>query len=196
MIRLALLRHGPTAWNADKRLQGRSDQPLSPDGEAALAAARVPDAYRRFRWLTSPLRRARRTADLLDLDAAIEPAAVEMDFGDWEGRRLSDVRAADPHGVRANEDRGLDFTPPGGESPRMVQARLAPLLRRLAAERRDTGVVTHKGVIRALIAQATGWPMLGTPPVKPNWRALHLFSVDADGLPRLIEANIQLDERP
>ncbi|WPZ35416.1 histidine phosphatase family protein [Thalassobaculum sp. OXR-137] len=192
MTRLALLRHGPTAWNAEKRLQGRADQPLSPDGEAQVRTWTLPPDLSGFRWLTSPLIRARRTAALIGVEATEEPAAIELDFGAWEGRRLSEIRAEDPDGTAANEARGVDFTPPGGESPRAVQARLAPLLAKLAAEDRDTGIVTHKGVIRALLSLATGWPMVDKPPVKLFWDRVHLFDLAADGTPRLTQPNLPL----
>lgn len=196
MTRLAMLRHGPTAWNGEKRLQGRADQPLSPDGELQVRSWTLPPEIAGFRWLTSPLIRARRTAELIGtpegIEAGIEPAAIELDFGAWEGRRLSQIRAEDPDGTAANEARGLDFTPPGGESPRIVQNRLVPLLARLAAEGRDTGIVTHKGVIRALLSLATGWPMTDKPPVKLLWDRVHLFDLGADGTPRLIQPNLPL----
>jgi len=196
MTRLAVLRHAPTDWNAEKRLQGRSDQPLSVAGEIQARAWRLPPALAGFRWLTSPLLRARRTAELLGVEAEVEPAVVELDFGDWEGRILDEIRAADPTGTAANEARGLDFRPPGGESPRDVQARLTPLLRRLAAEERDTTIVTHKGVIRALLSLATGWPMLDKPPVKLRWDRVHSFTLGADGAPRPDQLNLPLDTCP
>ncbi len=196
MTRLALLRHGPTAWNGEKRLQGRSDQPLSAEGEARVRAWTLPPEIAGFRWLTSPLIRARRTAELVGVDAALEPAATELDFGVWEGRRLADIRAEDPDGTAANEARGLDFTPPGGESPRAVQARLLPLLARLAADGRDTGIVSHKGVIRALLSLATGWPMVDKPPVKLFWDRVHLFALDPDGTPHLAQPNLSLKADP
>lgn len=196
MTRLALLRHGPTAWNAEKRLQGRADQPLSSDGEAQIRTWTLPTELAGFRWLASPLRRARRTAELIGVDAAVEPAAIELDFGDWEGRRLAEIRSTDPAGTEANEARGLDFRPPGGESPRDVQARLAPLLARLAAEGRDTGIVSHKGVIRALLSLATGWPMVDKPPVKLYWDRVHLFELDTGGTPRLVRPNLILKADP
>lgn len=196
MTRLALLRHGPTAWNGEKRLQGRADQPLSAEGEAQVRSWTLPPQVAGFRWLTSPLLRARRTAALIGVEAAIEPAAIELDFGAWEGRRLSEIRAEDPTGVAVNEARGLDFTPPGGESPRDVQARLAPLLARLAAQGRDTGIVTHKGVIRALLSLATGWPMVDKPPVKLFWDRVHLFELAADGTLHLVQPNLPLKADP
>lgn len=191
-MRLALLRHGPTAWNAEKRMQGRADQPLSEHGEAEVRSWVLPPALKAFDWRTSPLIRARRTAELIGVTAEIEPAAVELDFGTWEGRRLAEIRAEDPAGTEANEARGLDFRPPGGESPRDVQHRLAPLLARLGAAGRDTGIVTHKGVIRALLALATGWPMVDKPPVKLYWDRVHLFALDPDGTPHLDQPNVTL----
>lgn len=196
MTRLALLRHGPTVWNGEKRLQGRADRPLSPAGEAEVRSWVLPLEIASFRWLTSPLIRARRTAELIGVDAAIEPAVIELDFGAWEGRRLADIRAEDPGGTEANEARGLDFCPPGGESPRDVQARLAPLLARLAQEGLDTGIVSHKGVIRALLSLATGWPMVDKPPVKLFWDRVHLFELAAGGTPRLIQPNLPLKADP
>lgn len=191
-MRLALLRHGPTAWNAEKRMQGRADQPLSEQGEAEVRSWVLPPELKEFDWRTSPLIRARRTAELVGVAAEIEPAAVELDFGAWEGRRLAEIRAEDPAGTAANEARGLDFRPPGGESPRNVQQRLAPLLASLAAAGRDTGIVTHKGVIRALLSLATGWPMVDKPPVKLYWDRVHLFALDPEGTPRLEQPNVTL----
>lgn len=193
MMRLALLRHGPTEWNAERRLQGRADIPLSPAGRAAVARRRIPPELAGLRWLASPLARARETARLLGIEAAEEPALIEMDYGAWEGRTLAAIRAAAPVAAAANEARGLDFRPPGGESPRDVQARLSVLARRLLAEGRDTAAVTHKGVIRAALALATGWDMTGRPPLRLDWTAAHLFLLDAAGTWSLERADIPLE---
>lgn len=194
MIRLALLRHGPTEWNAARRLQGRADLPLSAAARAALARRRPPAELAGFRWLASPLLRARETARLLGVTAASEPALIEMDYGAWEGRSLAELRAEDPAGVAANEARGLDLRPSGGESPREVQARLARLAGRLLAARGDVAAVTHKGVIRAALALATGWDMTGKPPVRLDWAAAHLFLLAADGRWALLQPNLPLPE--
>ena len=192
MIRLVLLRHGPTDWNAEHRLQERADIPLSDAGRAAVARRKLPAELDGFRWLASPLARARQTAQALGVTAVPEPALIEMDYGTWEGLTLAEARAGDP-GAPANEARGLDFTPPGGESPRAVQARLVELGGRLLADRRDTAAVTHKGVIRAALALATGWDMTGKPPVRLDWTAAHLFRLDADGHWSLERPNIPLE---
>ncbi|HEX6959072.1 MAG TPA: histidine phosphatase family protein [Ferrovibrio sp.] len=193
MTRLVFLRHGPTDWNASGRLQGRNDQPLSAAGRSSLSGRRLPAPLIRRRWYSSPLRRARETADRLGISALIEPALIEMDWGRYEGCTLSELRARHGEAFAANEARGLDFLPPDGESPRQVQDRLRPWLRNIAAAGIDAGAVTHKGVIRAMMAMAYDWPMLGKPPVKLDWRCLHDFDIDRDGRPRPAAMNMSLE---
>ncbi len=193
MISLALLRHGPTAWNADKRLQGRTDTPLTAEARATLAAQAPPGWTAGWQWRSSPLCRAVETARALGREPAIDPALVEMDWGDYEGRTIAELRSRYGAAFAAAEDRGLDFQPPGGESPAMVQARLRPWLVSLD---RDTVAVTHKGVIRAVLCLATGWDMMGRPPAKLDWRALHRFAIDRDGTITLDQANLPLEGRP
>lgn len=189
MTVLALLRHGPTAWSREHRLQGRTDLPLDAATKVDIASWRLPAELTGARWLTSPLRRARDTAKLLDLEAAVEPRLVEMNWGAWEGKSVGELRRL-AAAFTAEEARGLDLTPPGGESPRMVQHRLMPLLARLADGGGMVGAVTHKGVIRALFALATGWAMLGKPPEKLAWDALHLFRLGRHGGLRVERLNL------
>lgn len=182
MTRLAVIRHGPTAWNAEKRLQGRADVPLSADGRAAVATWRLPFDASGFAWMSSPLCRAVETAEILGArDLVVEPRITETDWGAWEGRRLADLRQELGAAMTENEARGLDFQPMGGESPRQVQMRLRPWLGDVAARRDATLAVAHKGVIRALLALATGWTMTGDPPVKLGRAAAHLFRLDGAG---------------
>jgi probable phosphoglycerate mutase len=201
MIPLLLIRHGPTDWNAAGRIQGHSDRPLSAAGRRAVRAWRLPDevtaAAHTWDWLVSPLARARQTLALLTPEvrgstARVEPALIEMHWGAWEGQRLADLRRADADQVAAIEARGLDFRPPGGESPRDVQARLAPLLAAVAARRRPAIAITHKGVIRAVYARASGWDMTGRPPLRLRESCAHRFLLAADGTPHLDQANISL----
>ncbi|MEE8246650.1 MAG: histidine phosphatase family protein [Alphaproteobacteria bacterium] len=196
MTRLALLRHGRTPWNQAGRMQGRADIPLSAAARAALARRRPPAELDGALWVTSPLARAVETAKLLGACAvAIEPRLVEMDWGDWEGRTLESLRRELGPAFADNERRGLDFTPAGGESPRAVQSRLRPWLAEVGAGGRLVAAVTHKGVIRAVLALACDWDMTGAPPVKLEWCCAHLFWVDAQGRPRLGRPNLALEER-
>ena len=188
MIQLALLRHAETAWSAEGRIQGRSDPPLSEAGRAALGTVRMPDACRGMRVVTSPLARCVETAALLGApDASREPRLAEMSWGKWEGRRLEDLRAELGATMRENEARGLDFRPDGGESPREVLARVREWLAELSG---PTLAITHRGVIRAVLAEATGWDMRGKPPAKLDWNAFHIFEV-LGGKPRVDRLNVQ-----
>ncbi|HLI10218.1 MAG TPA: histidine phosphatase family protein [Alphaproteobacteria bacterium] len=193
MTALALIRHGATDWSEAGRLQGRADPPLSAAGLAQIAAWRPPPLLDGFTWMTSPLARARQTAEhLCGRAAAVEPALIEMAWGAWEGRTLDALRRELGPEMARNEARGLDFRPPGGESPREVQARLAPWLARLAGEGRSVAAVTHKGVIRAVLALATGWDFQAKPPARLDWSCAHLFTLTADGRPRISRLNLPL----
>jgi broad specificity phosphatase PhoE len=190
-----MLRHGPTAWTAERRLQGRTDMALSAGGRATVLSWRLPRQTAGFAWVTSPLARARETAALLDHgDAPADARLVEMSFGDWEGRRLADLRAELGAAMEALEGRGLDFRAPGGESPRDVQQRLAPFLLEVGRGRGDLVAVAHKSVIRSLYALATGWPMLGRSPDRLAEFALHLFVVDTEGKPAVHRLNLPLEQ--
>jgi probable phosphoglycerate mutase len=190
------MRHGATRWNAQGRIQGQSEQPLSPAGRASLAGLRVPPAFASFAWTTSPLGRARETAKLLGGRAIkCEPRLIEMDWGGFAGRTLKDLRAELGADLARLEALGLDFRPPGGESPRDVQLRLTSYMRQVAASGRDTIAVTHKGVIRAALAVASDWDMTVKPPVKLAWLGLHEFRIDGSGALELVRANIPLVAR-
>ncbi len=193
---LLLLRHGPTAWNAEGRIQGRSDTPLSPRGEAAVSTWHLPPEVEQAQWYVSPLLRARHTASLLGHgEALVEPCLIEADWGIWEGECLGDLRARLGAELGENEARGLDFRPPEGESPRDLQQRVAPFLRRLAEAGGPAVAVTHKGIIRAVYALASGWDLRGGPPVKLKNEHAHLFSLAAGGTPRVLRLNLPLNPK-
>lgn len=197
MTLLALIRHAPTVWNAEGRLQGRRDTELSEEGRAALRTWAPPKALTGFDWISSPLGRTMETArHLAGRTVATDARLIEMDWGEWEGenrKELSERLGAD---FRENETRGLDFTPPGGESPRMVQARLTPLLADLAKAGRPTVAVTHRGVIRAAASLATGWDFMGKPPVKGMHGTYNLFRLGDGGALTVKALDAPLDLEP
>src|SRR6266852_6014115 len=178
LILLAMLRHGDTAWSAEGRIQGRSDVPLSDAGRLAVQSVRLPKICAEMRVITSPLARCVETAALLGApQAAREPRLIETSWGEWEGRRLAEVREELGAAMAQNEARGWDFRPAGGESPREV---LAPVRSWLAELSVPTLAITHRGVIRAIYAAAAGWDLRGKPPAKLDWGALQLFRLGAD----------------
>jgi broad specificity phosphatase PhoE len=188
MTLLALIRHMPTVWNKEGRLQGQRDTPLDPD---AIPDWRLPSELAGFRFFASPLTRAQQTASRLGITPQIDPRLIEMSWGAWEGYTLAELRASFAD-IDELEAQGLDFRTPGGESPRDVQQRLRPLLAEIAASGVPTAAVTHKGIIRPIFALATGWDMLGKPPHRLDWSSVHLYRLDPTGHPSVERLNIPL----
>jgi len=130
MGRVLLLRHGETEWSRTGRHTGLTDIELTAAGEVeARRAARLFAGLHPLLVVSSPLRRARRTAELVGLAALgpvqTDPDLVEWDYGRFEGRTSEDIRAEDPSwSIWA--DGG-----PGGESPAEVGARLDRVLARI-----------------------------------------------------------------
>ncbi len=195
---VAFIRHGSTAWNEQHRMQGRRDIPLSASGRAEVRTWRLPadlafPVAGAVQWRSSPLRRAVETAQILSgAPPREEPALIEMDWGEWEGYGLDELRQRFGEAFARNEAAGLDFRPPGGESPREVRERIVRWLGEVAARGEPVVAVTHKGVLRAVLAAATGWDMMGKPPVRLQSGALHWFGIDTRGRISMVECNVPL----
>lgn len=195
MTLVALIRHGPTGWNEERRLQGRADRPLSAAGRARVAGWRVPGEYRDFEWVSSPLKRARQTAEILELPISrLEPAIVEMDWGDWEGRTRPELDEKYGGEIAERTAMGLDLRPHNGETPREVRARVAGWMESVAAAGRPAGAICHQGIVRAALSLATGWTMIGKPPVRMDWDSLHLFRAKVGEPLEIVEMNVGLRE--
>jgi 2,3-bisphosphoglycerate-dependent phosphoglycerate mutase len=192
------IRHGSTLWNDEGRMQGRRDIPLSLRGRAQVRAWRIPrEPEGPAAWLTSPLCRAVETAEMLcGAEVPREPALIEMDWGEWEGSSLEELRKQPGARYAENEARGIDFRPPGGESPRDVLMRLQPWLQSLATRSAPVIAVTHLGVLRAMLSAATGWDMTGKPPVRLLDNTLHRFAVDERGRISVVRCNLPLATTP
>lgn len=197
-VPFAILRHAPTAWNAERRLQGLTDTVLSPAGEAESRRWRLPPPADGWPRLSSPLQRARRTAELLEPSAAVtvDSSLREMSFGAWEGHTIAELRAKIGEAFIAAERKGLDFQPPGGESPRSTMMRLGGWAAGIAAAGQPVVAVSHKAAIRALLALATGWDMTGQPPHRLDWRCVHFFTARADGSVAVDRLNVPLAGAP
>ncbi|TMM51251.1 histidine phosphatase family protein [Sulfitobacter sabulilitoris] len=193
MIRLALLRHGPTAWNRAGRIQGRTDMPLDPEAAADLQALRLPAEWHDADLWASPMQRAAQTAAHLTGRAArCEPALMEMNWGDWEGLHGADLRADPLSGYRDIEHWGWGYSPPGGESPADLRARLVPWACGLT---RDSVAICHIGVMRVLLAHATGWGFDGPAPFRIKRNRLYVITLSDRGWTALPEP-IRLEARP
>jgi probable phosphoglycerate mutase len=154
---ISFVRHGETAHNRDGRLQGRVDLELSEKGldQAARAAGRFADS-RVNRIYTSPLRRAQQTAaaiaEVCGAEVEIDERLIELDYGDWDGRVLSEIRPERASGWLTDPT----FAPPGGESLVAVTARIESFCDdRLNADDRVVAV-SHVSPIKAAVAWALG----------------------------------------
>jgi len=191
------IRHGATAWNLVRRLQGHRDIPLCEAGRRAFRGARIPARFASFASVSSPLVRCLQTAELLGgANPRLEPRIIEMDWGEWEGASLADLRRRAPDEMEANEALGLDFRPRGGESPRDVLERLTPWLEEVGEHGERLVAFTHKGVIRTLLSKAIDWDMKTKASIKLRWERGHLFAVDRNGSVSLLEANVELGGAP
>ena len=151
-MKLYLIRHGRTPYNAEARYQGRRDIPLSVSGEAELRRA---EQLRPAVVWTSPMRRARRTAELLFPAARQIPVEDfrEMDFGRFEGRNYREM--AEDREYRSWVEGGCTAPCPGGESRAEFCTRVCAAFSRLlaaeAARTRELVIVAHGGVQMAVL---------------------------------------------
>ncbi|MBU0585290.1 MAG: histidine phosphatase family protein [Alphaproteobacteria bacterium] len=175
---MALLRHGHTAWNRAGRIQGRVDQPLDEEARNHLARLRLPEEFAGASLISSPLSRAVETARIVARrDPLVAPELVEMDWGRWEGQRGLDLLADPDSGYRHLETWGWDYEPPGGETPRQVWDRIGPWVANL---RGPAVIVSHIGVMRVLLARATGWNFEGMPPFQVKRDRLYRIAIRED----------------
>lgn len=180
MIRLALIRHGHTAWNRAGRIQGRTDIPLDADARQDLAKLTLPADWINAALCASPLARAQETARLIsDRTPNAEPALMEMNWGDWEGAQAAVLHADPGSDHRPIETWGWNYTPPNGESPAALRARLVPWM---AALQQDTVAVCHIGVMRVILALATGWQFEGPAPFRIKRNRLYVLDIHEGAL--------------
>ena len=195
-MRIALIRHGPTEWNAQKRVQGRIDMPLSAEGQAKMARLLLPDGFETADPFCSPQLRARQTAALLGLENPVPDARlVEQNWGVWEGMTRDEMLAQGGEDAFVRAGRGLQFRPPGGESTGELQARVQSFLADAAKLPQDAVAVTHMGVLRTAYALATGWDMSTPMPAELDLTAALVLSLDSGGKPAIAELNAPLRVR-
>ena len=153
-----LARHGETTWNKDRRFQGQLDVELNDIGrEQARALAEAAADHSFAAIYTSPLSRARETAEIvgeaLGLEPRVDERLKEVDVGDWEGRYKAELIRDEPDAWQAFQQAGEDFRFPGGESLEQQQERVIAALVNIT-QRGDLPalVVCHRGAIRVALA--------------------------------------------
>jgi broad specificity phosphatase PhoE len=156
---IVLVRHGATAWSDSGQHTGRTDLPLTQTGEHQATALRPKLAGYSFeRVLSSPLQRARRTAELAGFGAVLQTTdlLLEMDYGDDEGRTRTEIRSERP---------GWDIFTEGplrGETLGRAAGRAKALLAEVAPVQGDVLLFSHGHMLRILVPTYLGQaPELG-----------------------------------
>jgi broad specificity phosphatase PhoE len=172
--RLVLVRHGETEWSRQRKHTGRTDIPLDDEGRSRARGLgpvlELLPGIEAAPVLVSPLRRARETAALAGLGERAESCEdlLEWDYGDYEGRRTSDIRTEVP---------GWSVwsgAVPGGETIEQVAARADRVIARSSGPL--TVLVAHAHLLRVLAAR---W--LGLPPERGRSFTLEPASVSVLG---------------
>jgi probable phosphoglycerate mutase len=157
--RVVLWRHGQTAWNVERRFQGKTDIPLDETGiQQAHRAARLLAALRPTALLASPLRRAADTAQALagitGLPISHDRDLIERAGGAWEGLTNQEIRERYPAEYAA-------WQPPGGETSLQVAKRVGTALERALDDLPPTGllvVASHGAALRLGMSHLLGLP--------------------------------------
>ena len=151
--RTYLARHGETAWTITRQHTGRTDLPLTAQGEAEARGlgARL-DGLKFAAVFTSPAQRARRTCELAGFGPAaqVDNDLWEWDYGEYEGLRSSEIRARRPNWVVFKDGAA------GGETPAQVAARADKVIARVRLVDGDSLVFSHGHFSRVLAARWIG----------------------------------------
>jgi uncharacterized phosphatase len=182
---LALVRHGQTDWNLERRIQGSSDVPLNDTGRAQAAATGELLAGGPWQAIyASRLGRARETARIIAAatglgDPRVLAGIEERNYGEAEGLNAEQIMARFPD----------DAPVPGREDPESVVARALIAIEQLAQQNADGSiiVVSHGGVIGAIVRHITGGslPVPGNPILNGSVTELEV----RDGGLHLVELN-------
>lgn len=172
-LKVYLLRHGEGLGNVQGGYYGRTDCPLTAKGcqqaeraGATLRELRAAGSGRDLLLLTSPLERARHTAEIVreaaGLDGAflVEPDWQEIDFGRWEKRRYQDIAREEPAAWQSLCDDWQAFCYPQGESFRVFSERVIAAWQKwqllASRQQKDILVVSHGGVLKVIRIFAEG----------------------------------------
>jgi alpha-ribazole phosphatase len=174
MMRLILVRHGETMYNAQRRYTGQSDVPLNTLGErqsAALVESLATDHIDVI--VTSDLERTRVTAESIARNHGLavqeDIDLRELAFGEWEGYTYDQVLARNAKLVAQWRSDPATYAPPGGETVSQLRDRCARALRNWQTQYPEASVlwVTHGGLIGVLLCHVLGIDL------KRRWQFRH-----------------------
>jgi len=159
--KILIIRHGETAWNRNNVFRGTYDIPLNENGKKqarllaqSLEAVRIDAAY------TSPLSRAKETADIVSRSHGISPVVhdgfIDMDYGEWTGKENSKVARLWPDDHAAWTAMPHTAKPPGGTTLKAVFNNAFTAMEKLAVKHdgQTIAIVTHRVVNKVLVIGA------------------------------------------
>jgi probable phosphoglycerate mutase len=169
-LNIILIRHGETAWNAERRLQGHLDIPLNAEGERQarlLAEALAPESIALV--VASDLQRARQTAQavatLRNMPVHTEAGLRERCYGGFEGMLYAEIEQRFPAEFAAWQARDIDAILPSGKNPgetfRQFYTRATDAILAIAGAHpgRTVALVAHGGVLECAYRMALGLPL-------------------------------------
>lgn len=156
--KLGFVRHGETSANIEQVWHGHTDTALTDQGllQARLLGEFFPNYMVPDVIYTSPLQRARKTAESIaskfNLTVIPDARLMEFSLGEWEGIPFNQLTGES--GVFSELEKNPDYSPPGGESQRMVQARMVEAIEEIAQYHRGNQVVIVAHGVAIAIALA------------------------------------------
>ncbi|WP_028580399.1 histidine phosphatase family protein [Desulfogranum japonicum] len=189
MTHIGLIRHGLTAWNSKKRIQGQADIQLSSKGREMVAC--WGETLRPYQWdiiITSPLERARETGRILQQTLEIPFFTIqglqEQNWGMWTGQTLRQLKHTQLIELNQAVSRGWQFQPPEGESRQEVLKRARKALLQAAAlhQGKHMLVVSHQGVLKCILYHLLGRQFLPTEPAIIRPYSLHILKASPQTL--------------
>ena len=188
MIKIMLVRHGVTEWNATQRIQGQSDTHLVPDGvhQARLLTIHFPfdtvDAI-----YSSDLNRAMTTAKIIASRFNLEITPVkefrEINFGSWEGKSFEDIAKEEPAEFKKFFLQPDMLIFKGGETFAELQNRAITMLKKIVhdiGDNKNIVIVMHGAIIRTIIAYILEMPLRKIWAIKQLNTAVNILRIDDD----------------
>ncbi|PKM77991.1 MAG: alpha-ribazole phosphatase [Firmicutes bacterium HGW-Firmicutes-15] len=160
-MRIIMVRHGQTDWNAQQKYQGQSDIPLNETGRAQAyqTALHLQDQESPQVIFCSDLMRARETAQIIGRSLGIESICDarlrELSFGEWEGMTFTEVYEKYPQAFNEWVRDTETYIVPGGESFQSLSKRVLQFIHEIKQANHQVALlVTHGGVIKAVLRHA------------------------------------------
>lgn len=180
---VALLRHGKTVWNEEKRIQGHTNSPLSVKG------AQLVHKWGKFlntlsidRIISSDLGRVKETTAIIqqhidDIPVEFDSSLREQYWGEWEGKTFAELKEFEGKELAKQIAVGWNFRPPGGESRLEVLQRILPVIESLTSRFPGEQIllVSHEGIVKSILYHLAGRAFLPDEKKLLQKRQLHMI---------------------